>query len=69
MEQSAQEYDRVENLRRRDKDQLEAQLKEQRMQFEAELIRNRGVFEEKIEEANRKHSVDNKNEKEKVRIE
>lgn len=56
-------------MRRRDKDQLEAQLKEQRMQFEAELIRNRGVFEEKIEEANRKHAVDNKNEKEKARIE
>jgi hypothetical protein len=39
------------------------------MQFESELIRNRGTIDEKLEEVNRRHQIELKNEKEKNKIE
>lgn len=44
-------------------------MQSQRMQFESELIRHRGTLDEKLEEANRRHQIELKNEKEKAKIE
>lgn len=56
-------------MRRRDKEGLEEQLRAQRDRLEGESVRERQRCESKLEEAQRRHLLELKTEKERLKIE
>jgi hypothetical protein len=62
------EYDRLEALRKRDKDTLEEQVSTVTQRFDAELAKETQKWEEKVEELQRKHQNEIKRMKEEESI-